>query len=217
MPSIIDHIPRIPWIAAIFGKLVTTWNALWFVWPALRIRLRSSTTQHTYPLTYEQQVARKKQFIDGIDQDAIRKLASWHNNWKPCRIFHSTHGSFNACFFVEFPDDNTKWVVRIPIKPAVHDVWAKLQSEVTTMRYIQSETTIPLPRVHAFGRDEILTRARSTTQAYLILDYVPGQSLDVQSLTKDTRERRNHFYSQLIDILAQMRQLVGTGVYAARR
>lgn len=66
---------------------------------------------------------------------------------------------------------------------------------------------IPVPRVHAFGRGETLTRAGSTTQAYLILDYVPGQSLDAGCLAKDTRERRNHFYSQLIDILAQMRQL----------
>lgn len=61
--------------------------------------------------------------------------------------------------------------------------------------------------MHAFGRGETLIRDRSTTQAYLILDYVPGQSLDVQCLVRDTRERRDHFYSQLIDILAQMRQL----------
>lgn len=65
----------------------------------------------------------------------------------------------------------------------------------------------PLPRVHAFGRGEPLIRARSMTQAYLILDYVPGQSLDVQCLARDTRECRDHFYSQLIDIIAQMRQL----------
>lgn len=42
---------------------------------------------------------------------------------------------------------------------------------------------------------------------YLILEYIPGQSLDVQSLAEYTLERRNHFYSQLINSLAQMRQL----------
>ena len=39
------------------------------------------------------------------------------------------------------------------------------------------------------------------------MNYVPGQPLDVQSLAADTRERRDYFYSQLIDIFAQMRQL----------
>jgi len=39
------------------------------------------------------------------------------------------------------------------------------------------------------------------------MDYVPGQPLDVQSLAADTRERRDYFYSQLIDIFAQMRQI----------
>lgn len=50
------------------------------------------------------------------------------------------------------------------------------------------------------------------TQAYLILDFIPGQSLDVQALGEDTATRRKHFYSQLIDALAQLRQLEFTAV-----
>lgn len=134
MPRIIDYLP-ISWIAAVFGKLVTTWKAfLRCLGPDLGAQLRCSTAQHTYPLTHEQKAARKKQFIDGIDQDAICRLASRHNKSKPCRIFHSANGSFNVCYFIEFLDDGTKWVVRIPIEPAVYDIWAKLQSEVATMR-----------------------------------------------------------------------------------
>lgn len=40
-------------------------------------------------------------------------------------------------------------------------------------RYIQRKTTIPVPRVRAFGRGEALTQDQPTTQAYLLLDYVP--------------------------------------------
>lgn len=44
-------------------------------------------------------------------------------------------------------------------------------------------------------------------QAFLILDYIHGRSLDIMTLIKATQERRNHFYSELIDILAQLRKL----------
>lgn len=68
-------------------------------------------------------------------------------------------------------------------------------------------TTIPIPSIRGYGRGEPLTKDRLTPVAYLILDYIPGRGLDVRSLAKDTRQRRDYFYSQLIDILAQMRQL----------
>jgi hypothetical protein len=74
-------------------------------------------------------------------------------------------------------------------------------------RYIKSETTIPIPRVYAYGRDETLVNDSSTTQAYIILDYIPGQHLDLQALTNDTPIRRKHFYTQLIRVIAQLRKL----------
>ena len=36
---------------------------------------------------------------------------------------------------------------------------------------------------------------------------MPGRPLDVELFAEDTRTRRDHFYSQLIDILAELRQL----------
>lgn len=75
------------------------------------------------------------------------------------------------------------------------------------LRYIYTKTTIPIPYIHAYGQGELLTKDRSELLAYLILGYVPGHSLNVQSLAKDSRERRDFFYTQLIDVLAQMRQL----------
>lgn len=136
MHGVIEYLPRLPSIRAILGKLAFAWNV---VMRSFGVVLRTSICRLTsqrqpYPLTYEQQGARKEEFIDSLDQSAICNLASRYNSWKPCRVIRSSHGSFNACFFVEFPDDGTQWVVRIPIEPAVHNVWSKLQSEVITMR-----------------------------------------------------------------------------------
>ncbi|KID81589.1 phosphotransferase enzyme family protein [Metarhizium guizhouense ARSEF 977] len=44
-------------------------------------------------------------------------------------------------------------------------------------------------------------------QAFLIMDYVPGQSLDLHSLVNETEERRTQFFSELIDIFVQLRKL----------
>lgn len=88
-----------------------------------------------YTFTDEQHRIRKKAFIDSIDRNAVCSLASRYNNSKPCRIFQdATNGSFNVCFFVEFVGEDTRWVVRLPIEPAIHNVWDKVQSEVATMR-----------------------------------------------------------------------------------
>lgn len=73
-------------------------------------------------------------------------------------------------------------------------------------RYIERNTTIPLPHVHGFGPGGTVDEHNPTGHAFLILDYIPGNSLNILSFVKDSRERRNRFYSQLIDILAQLRQ-----------
>lgn len=171
--------------------------------------------QHiVWPPTNEVDAQRKQAFLDAIDPEAVCRLTSGLNNGKPCHIFReSTSGSFNVCFFVEFTPE-TKWVVRIPIKPALYDPWTKLQSEVATMRYVEAKTTIPIPHVHFYGQGVFLGRPESVDAAgsvsccYLILDYVVGQPLDLEVFLEDTSARQQrHIYRQLVGILAQLRQL----------
>lgn len=65
-------------------------------------------------------------FIDAIDPSAVCRLASQHNSSKTCRIFRDTaNGSYNLCYFVEF-EDAAQWVVRIPLEPAISNVWDKV-------------------------------------------------------------------------------------------
>jgi hypothetical protein len=115
---------------------------VWEVLPALPLgRRRPLTTMpaDVTPLTEEQRLARKTEFIQSINKEAVCALASCHNNGLPCRLDESTpvaNGRFNVCFFVEFHTtaERTQWVVRVPIEPLVHRTWEKVQSEVCTMR-----------------------------------------------------------------------------------
>ncbi|KAF5019173.1 hypothetical protein F66182_8823 [Fusarium sp. NRRL 66182] len=202
------HLPKLMFLARLQSMSFLSWASLaWRTISQIFVFPQCPDTIDQYPLTQEQLDNKRQAFIDSIDQDAVRTLASRYNNEEPCRIFNSNNGSFNACFFVEFLHSRTRWVVRIPIDPIIYDVWTKLQSEVMTMRYITDKTTIPLPRIHAYGRGERLIRDSPTTQAFLIIDFVPGQPLDLHALANDVPGRRRHFHSQLIEVMAQLRQL----------
>ncbi len=52
-----------------------------------------------------------------------------------------------------------------------------------------------------------MNQQNPTRLAYLIVDYIAGVSLDIRTFTNTAREQKTCFYSQLIDILAQLRQL----------
>ncbi|EFZ02084.1 aminoglycoside 3'-phosphotransferase/choline kinase domain protein [Metarhizium robertsii] len=160
-----------------------------------------------FPLTAEEIDRHIDEFINNIDEEAIGQLASRHNDQKPWkRIAGRTHGSFNVCFFVQF-DDDTTLVVRIPLNPVVNQVWTKVQSEVATIQYLWHKTKIPVPRVRAYGQDTTLTKSGSETLAFIISDYIPGQSPSIKVLQDATEEQQRRFFDEMIDIFAQLRQL----------
>lgn len=91
-----------------------------------------------YPLTPQQVENSIEAFIASINKSAICALASRHNGGKSCRIIDQRNGSFNICFFVLFDAEDVKWVVRIPIEPVISNTWAKVVSEITTIKYVFS-------------------------------------------------------------------------------
>ncbi|KAL2754271.1 hypothetical protein ACRALDRAFT_2048712 [Sodiomyces alcalophilus JCM 7366] len=208
MHDIVGYILRTSRITAVFRGIFTACNALRWLFGTALWRLVSGSTAEPerFPLTFEQQEARSKRFIESLDEDAIASLASRHNDGKDCWVFFSKSGSFNACFFVEFLGEATRWVVRVPVEPVVHDAFDKIQREGRSSRYIRSRTTIRVPQIYAWGR-EPLTQGQSGLQAYMILEHVPGRSLDTRALVKAPREQRDYLYSQLVDVFAQLRQL----------
>lgn len=74
-------------------------------------------------------------------------------------------------------------------------------------RYLERNTRIPIPHIHAYGRGAKLTKEGKKRQMFLILDLVLGQPLDRELLVSATEDHRRRFHSQLIDILADLRKL----------
>ncbi|EFX02076.1 hypothetical protein CMQ_2125 [Grosmannia clavigera kw1407] len=169
----------------------------------------------SWPPTNEQDAEAKQAFVDAIDPAAVCGLASRLGGGRACRTFQEpARGSFNVCFFVELAATDgaaeTRWVVRVPIGPALHDVRAKVESEVATMRYVASKTTIPVTRVHGHGHDVALGRSpddEARQCSFLVVDFVAGEPLDLAAFLDDTPARQHRLYSQLLDVLAQLRGL----------
>ncbi|KAM3497916.1 hypothetical protein MY10362_008745 [Beauveria mimosiformis] len=149
----------------------------------------------------------KQAFMASLSRDAIRKLASRYNEHKPCEIFGEDNGSFNACFFVLFPDDGARWVVRVPIETEFQQPWEKLQSEVATVKYLRSATKIPVPRIHAYGRGEMLMNDKATTQMFLISDYIHGKPLEPLELMESEKAIRSRLLQSILDILLELRSV----------
>ncbi|KAH6705777.1 kinase-like domain-containing protein [Verticillium dahliae] len=172
------------------------------------VEAEASLILREFPLlTDDQYKQSRKRFIKSLDDNAICALASRYNNGKFCRVVGKASGSFNVCVFIEFYEDSAKWIVRIPIEPAFDDAWIKIKSEVATMRYLKLETQVPVPIVHAYGRDVCLTLENERTQMFLITEFIHGCSLNKKLLINAKYEHRTRFFSQLIDILAELRRL----------
>ncbi|KAL2760493.1 hypothetical protein ACRALDRAFT_2024460 [Sodiomyces alcalophilus JCM 7366] len=173
----------------------------------LEARALGLDTQGFPALTDDQYNQKRKAFIESLDPDAVCALASQYNNGKPCRVVNQDSGSFNVCFFVDFDQEGPQWIVRVPIEPALDNPWEKLLGEVTTIQYLERNTGIHVPHVRAYGRDAKLTKTNVGTQVFLIADFIPGKPLDKNALVEAKEAHRRNFYSQLIDILADLRRL----------
>ncbi|PLB52195.1 phosphotransferase enzyme family protein [Aspergillus steynii IBT 23096] len=104
-------------------------------------------------------------------------VSTFHSEKLPCQLegtFH--HGAFNAGVKMVFPDC-TAWMVRFPRVGMVCDDYAdeKVAVEVTALDLIRDQTTIPVPRVWAWGS------AASNPLGlgpFIIMDFIDGVSLN---------------------------------------
>ncbi|KAK5997542.1 hypothetical protein PT974_02905 [Cladobotryum mycophilum] len=145
----------------------------------------------------------KQEFVNSIDIEAVRAIASRNNHGKSCTVTEPLFGSFNVCFVIKFDSEDTTWVISIPSVPAVHDAWDKLRSEVVIMEYIREKTTIRIPKIYKYGRNKTLTTTGSEIP-FLILDYVPGRLLSMHALKYGEEIWRKRFFVELIGVFAQL-------------
>ncbi|KAJ2891959.1 hypothetical protein MKZ38_010502 [Zalerion maritima] len=150
------------------------------------------------------------QFIASIQEDDILRLASSYHNGEPCSIFQNPmRGSYNICYFVQFPfqgGGTEKWVVRVPLKPCLaFGGRNKLENEIATMQLVAEKTTIPIPKIHAYHLGA--TTDAGALSSFVILEYVEGNQLKRSDLRILSDEQRNGIYTSVAVIYIQLRRL----------
>ncbi|KAF1955899.1 hypothetical protein CC80DRAFT_473873 [Byssothecium circinans] len=126
-------------------------------------------------------------WVDKINEtygkgDLCQWISTFHPEQLPCQLeggFH--HGAFNAGMKMMFPN-GTAWMVRFPRVGKVHDNYAdeKVAMEVRALRLIRDNTTIPVPKVHAWGLSADNTLGLGP---FIMMDFIDGVSLS--DLLKD--------------------------------
>ncbi|KAK4242895.1 hypothetical protein C8A03DRAFT_39840 [Achaetomium macrosporum] len=159
-------------------------------------------------------------WLEALDESEICRLASSFRHGDQCAIFQPRkHGAFNVCFFVKFGSPLERWVLRAPIPMTVSKALLdeKTEIELATIRYVSATTTIPIPKVHAYGYSD----TGSNGLPFIIMDYVEGCSskdlrdpkygmnwmLVTSFVDKLEMREAKHVYQQLADVYLQLRQL----------
>lgn len=114
-------------------------------------------------------------------------VSTFHPDKLPCQLdgtFH--HGAFNAGMKMVF-GDSTAWMVRFPRVRMVCDEYTdeKVAMEVTALNLIRNSTTIPVPRVEAWGR------AASNPLGlgpFIIMEFIDG--IGLSDLLRDPTAKR---------------------------
>ena len=162
-------------------------------------------------------------WVDKVNETHLTgRLCQWVSTFHPGKLpcvldgtFH--HGAFNAGMKMVF-SDSTAWMVRFPRVGMVSDDYIdeKVAMEVTALSFIRNRTTIPVPRVQAWGP------AASNSLGlgpFIMMDFINGVSLS--DLLQDPNAERpsrvmredisdNHIeviYRQLANFLLQLFKL----------
>ncbi|KAI9695767.1 MAG: hypothetical protein M1820_008439 [Bogoriella megaspora] len=150
--------------------------------------------------------------------DLTKWVSNFHLNQLPCQLEGTFHyGAFNAGMKMIFPDGNA-WMVRFPRVGNVSDGYAdeKVAMEVKALSLIREQTTIPVPKVHAWG---LAAQNTLGLGPFIIMDFVEGVSLtDVLKDSKAERPTRlmrediddgsiEFIYRQLANFLLQLYKL----------
>lgn len=131
-------------------------------------------------------------WVDRINEaHRTGRLCPWVSTFHPdrlsCRLEGTFyHGAFNAGMKMVF-GDSTAWMLRFPRVGQVCDDYAdeKVAMEVAALKLIRNKTTIPVPRVHAWGP------AASNVLGlgpFIMMDFIEGVSLS--ELLKDPKAER---------------------------
>lgn len=112
------------------------------------------------------------------------------------------YGSYNAGFKLVFAD-GTAWLLRFPRVGRVHDGYAdeKVAMEVAVINLILNETTVPVPKIHAWG---VAAQNPLGLGPFIIMEFI-RDGVSLNDLLKDpnggTRLLREDLNDEEIEII----------------
>lgn len=81
---------------------------------------------------------------------AIGRLIAKHRGGTPIELCAPVRGAFNVCLQMKFEDGGSA-IIRFPCPGVVMFPEEKVRNEVAVMRFIEQNTTIPVPHVFYHG------------------------------------------------------------------
>lgn len=103
----------------------------------------------------------------------VNHRLGWNNAGE---FFDYSKGSFNLGIAVRHSKTGERVLIRFPFPGKVHGPWheEKVKNEVMVMRYLLQHTSIPIPRVHHWGRTE---ESPQQLGPFIIEEYMEGEDL----------------------------------------
>ena len=130
-----------------------------------------------------------------INRDQIPLLAANLRPGRSCVLSSKfTYGTSNVVFEIAF-DDGVVWICRVHQSDHPNYVKMIIESTVATMRYVQRNTTIPVPTIHAYESDSTATKISS---AFIFMDGISG----VHARMRDIPNPQKYF--QMADVAMQL-------------
>lgn len=131
-------------------------------------------------------------------------VSSFHHDCLPCWLANNDlcYGSYNAGFKLIF-SDGTAWLLRFPRVGRVHDDYTdeKVAMEVATINLIRHETTIPVPKIEAWG---VAAQNPLGLGPFIIMEFIQ-EGVSLNDLFKDvnsgTRLLREDLSDEEIEII----------------
>jgi isoamyl acetate esterase len=163
-----------------------------------------------------------KQTIESIDFNALCSCASVvrherDNNDISCAVDSSLYqsGWFNVVFEIEF-EDGVVWIARIQLPPLRSTVTpskddettrqAILKSEIDTMRYVRSHSSITVPEVFDFNVSRS-PEDNNVGYPYILMEALAGRTLDSQIEDTVPEKYREKVFDGIAECLVQLSSL----------
>ncbi|KAK6814919.1 hypothetical protein RU639_009772 [Aspergillus parasiticus] len=132
-------------------------------------------------LVHQSRIPQGQLWVDKVNEThrmgrLCRWVSTFHPDKLPCQLDGTFyHGAFNVGIKMVF-SDSTAWMVRFPRVGMVCDDYTdeKVAMEVTALDLIRDRTTIPVPRVRAWGP---AASNPLSLGSFIIMDFINGVSL----------------------------------------